>query len=133
MDLTNPGFKREDAAVQLHWAEILDSLGGDWWLTAELCDMALVELPHLSEQLAAALRAQDAYSMQRAAHRLKGILSAFGKGPHLDAAEALEQMARNQALAQASEALNRLNRYLAEFMVAAAELEKQAHVRAGGR
>jgi hypothetical protein len=122
-----------DAAFRLDETEILARLDGDCQLLADLCDMSLVELPRMLKPLAEAVRTGDAYAVHRAAHCLKGSLSVFGPGPHIEASQALEEMALNRDLSRSTEVLSRLESHLDEFTVAVAALGKENHARAHRR
>jgi HPt (histidine-containing phosphotransfer) domain-containing protein len=124
---------REDAAVRLDEAEILARLDGDCQLLAELCDMLLVELPRMMDTLIEAIRIEDANAVHRAAHRLKGSLSVFGEGAHIEDCVSLEEMAMKQDLARAPEVLSSMQGHLEEFRVAVASLGKECHARADRR
>ncbi len=123
----------EDAALELDEAEIVDRLGGDRELLAELCELSLAELPRMIQPLAEAVRIGDANAAHRAAHRLKGSLSLFGAGPHIRDCEVLEEMALEHDLSRAAELLRRLERHLNEFSAAVAALGKESHARADRR
>jgi hypothetical protein len=122
-----------DTAMTLDEVQILHRLDGDWQLLADLCDLSLAELPRMLEPLVSAVRLEEANVMNRAAHRLKGALSIFGPGPHIDTLEALEAMGRNHDIVQTPEVLSRFERLLDEFSAAVAALGKEAHARASRR
>ena len=124
---------REDAVLQLNEAEILARLDGDCQLLADLCDLSLVELPRMIKSLAETIKTGEATAVHRAAHRLKGSLSIFGRVAHTLDLEALEEMALRQDLAQAPEILSRLEKHLDEFSAAVAALGKQSHARTDRR
>jgi HPt (histidine-containing phosphotransfer) domain-containing protein len=131
MDLTDIGPNSTEGAFTLDKAEILERLDGDWQLLAELCDMALAEVPRMLNPLSVAIAQRDAQGIHRAAHRLKGALVLFGRGPHIEEAETLEQMGRNQDLEQAAEVFSDLLNDLDELTAAVEVLGKEAHARAG--
>jgi protein-histidine pros-kinase len=123
----------EDVAIRLNEEEILARLDGDCQLLADLCDLSLTELPRMLNSLTEAVRNEDANAVHRAAHRLKGSLSVFGAGPHIEASQALEEMALNHDLSRTPEVLSRLERHLDEFSAAVAALGKETHARADRR
>jgi HPt (histidine-containing phosphotransfer) domain-containing protein len=120
---------REEVALQLDEAEILARLDDDRQLLADLCDMSLVELPGMVEPLVQAVQAEDAHALHRAAHRLKGSLSVFGEGPHVQDCEVMEEMALRNDLSETSEILVRLEKHLEQFRTAIAALGKETHAR----
>jgi HPt (histidine-containing phosphotransfer) domain-containing protein len=87
----------------------------------------------MMNSLTEAVRIADANLVHRAAHRLKGSLSVFGPGPHIQDCETLEEMALNYGLAQAQEVLALMEKHLCEFSAAVAELGKETHARADRR
>lgn len=119
----------EDAILRLNEEEILARLDGDRELMADLCAMALTELPRMAQSLAEAVRNRDANAVHRAAHRLKGALSLFGGGPHIDDCLALEENSLKQDLSRAEEIFTGLERHLDRFRAAAAALVKESHAR----
>jgi chemotaxis protein histidine kinase CheA len=120
---------REDAALKLDEAEILARLDGDCQLLADLCDLSLVELPRMIQTLAEEVKAGNANAVHRAAHRLKGSLSVFGTGPHIEDCVAMEEIAIKCDLSRAAEAMSRLERHLEEFSAAVAALGEESHAR----
>jgi len=133
MDLTGISPNRANGVFTLDKTEILERLDGDWQLLAELCDMALAEVPRMLNPLSAAIAQRDPQAVNRAAHRLKGALSLFGRGPHIEGAEALEEMGRSQALGHAQKVFDDLVNDLDELTAAVDALGKEAHARAGCR
>jgi len=128
--MLDTGSTRQDAALELDEAEILVRLDGDCQLLADLCELSLAELPRMIQPLAEAVRIEDATAVHRAAHRMKGSLSLFGHGPHIEDCITLEEMALQHDLSRALEILSRLERHLEEFRAAATALGKEIHARA---
>jgi len=119
----------ENPALELNEAEILARLDGDCQLLADLCDLSLTEVPRMMQALAEAVKVRDANTVHRAAHRLKGSLSIFGEGPHIDDCLAMEEMALKQDLSRTEEVLSRLEAHLDHFTAAVAALGKESHAR----
>jgi two-component system, sensor histidine kinase and response regulator len=108
-----PAFERD---------EFLARLGGDHALAIEMIDIFAAESPRMMTSLRAAIEANDAEAVQRAAHNLKGSVSVFGGRPATRSALALEGMGREKNLAGARFAVitlerevERLNRALTSF------------------
>jgi CheY-like chemotaxis protein len=108
-----PAFERD---------EFLSRLGGDEALALEVVEIFAAESPRMLTTLRAAIEANDAEAVQRAAHNLKGSVSVFGGRPVTRSALALEGMGREKSLAGARYAIitlehevERLNRALASF------------------
>ena len=120
---------REDTALKLDAAEVLARLDGDWQLLADLCDLSLTELPRMIQALTETVELKDANAVHRAAHRLKGSVSIFGAGPHIEDCLTMEEMALKSDLSQSSEVLSRLERHLECFSTAVTELGEESHAR----
>ena len=88
----------------------LEMLGGDKELLKELADMLLKSLPELLAQIREAMSKNDARTVERSAHSLKGAVGNFGARRAVAAAYRLEQIAREGLLAEASEAFLELQR-----------------------
>jgi HPt (histidine-containing phosphotransfer) domain-containing protein len=121
---------REDAAIKLDEAEILARLDGDCQLLADLCELSQAELPRMIQTLAEAVKTGEPNAVHRAAHRLKGSLSIFGTGPHIEDCIAMEELALKSDLSQTPEAMSRLERHLEEFSAAVSALGRESHARA---
>ena len=72
----------------------MDQLGGDKDLFCELCRLFLQESPALIEAVRSAVAESDAIGVHRAAHKLKGSLSAIGGRKAARAALALEELGK---------------------------------------
>lgn len=103
--------------------EFLSRLGGDEALAVEMIEIFGAEAPGMLAALRAGIDANDANTVQRAAHNLKGSVSVFGGRPATRSALALEGMGREKSLASARSAMatlerevDRLNRALASFL-----------------
>ncbi|MGD0096340.1 MAG: Hpt domain-containing protein [Terracidiphilus sp.] len=121
---------RQGTASQLNEAEILARLDGDCQLLADLCDLSLSELPGMIHLLVEAVRGDDANAVHRAAHRLKGALSLFGAGAHIEDCLTLEALALQHDLSQAPAILAELEKHLGEFSAAVTALGREIHARA---
>ena len=86
----------------------LDRVGGDDELLREVVELYLSEYPGLLVQIEGAVRAQDAFRLQHAAHTLKGSLATLGAEAAAHQALELEIMARNENLRGAPATLSRL-------------------------
>jgi len=123
----------DESALRLDANEILARLDGDCQLLADLCDLSLTEMPRMSQTLAEAVRSQDPDAVHRAAHRLKGALSVFGEGPHIQDCLTLEEMGRKHDLSGVPELMSGLEGHLDQFRAAVAALGKESHARADCR
>jgi HPt (histidine-containing phosphotransfer) domain-containing protein len=93
-------------------AEVLDRLGGDQELLAELCQIFLKESPRLMERLRQGMANGDAEAVHRAAHSLKGELSYLAAADATQTARRLEDMGHERNLSLVSEAVRVMEREL---------------------
>jgi signal transduction histidine kinase/ligand-binding sensor domain-containing protein/CheY-like chemotaxis protein/HPt (histidine-containing phosphotransfer) domain-containing protein len=80
---------------------ILETMGGDDTLAREICALFLRELPEHLNTIRAAILAEDAAGLSRAAHALKGSAANFGDTALVAAARALEECGRAGDLSDA--------------------------------
>ena len=76
----------------LDWTRALQNTDGDEALLIELAGVFIDEGPEMMRQVRAAIDAQDARELQRAAHSLKGSAHIFAASAAIDAAFRLEAM-----------------------------------------
>src|SRR5205823_9536600 len=88
---------------------LLQRVGGDEGLLAELVTVFRADSARLLEEIAAALERGDARAVERAAHSLKGSVRFFGAAAAADEALRLEKMGRAGDLAGGRESLARLS------------------------
>jgi HPt (histidine-containing phosphotransfer) domain-containing protein len=86
-------------------ASLLERLGGDQELLAELIESFLADSPQLLEEIGSAEAAGDASQLMRAAHTLKGSVSNFCAPRGAEVAHRLATLGRDANLSQAPEAL----------------------------
>ncbi len=98
----------------------LSRVGGDAELLHEIGQLFLEEYPTLLTRLAAAVANQDARTVDRTAHSIKGSVANFGAPAAYQAALELEQMGHTGNLVDAPRHLGELERALATLH---AELE----------
>ena len=100
------------ALAPVFWnrAEALERLGGDEPLLRELCEIFLEESPKLLRNLRKAIKEDDASSVMRTAHSLRGEVSYLGAAGASKAAQQLEDMGAANKLAAATEMLIVLER-----------------------
>ena len=94
--------------ARLNKALALERLGGDEELLQELAGLFLEEYPALIDKLRAAIDAQDAHAIERAAHSLKGSVGNFGAERAHRAALDLEMIGRNGNVADARQSFAKL-------------------------
>ncbi len=99
---------RADAAIDDEG--VLARVGGDRDLLAELVGMFRQESPAALKDLREAIAHGDAPRLERAAHKLRGSLVAFGAGPAAQAALALETLGRQGTVNAAETPLRDLER-----------------------
>lgn len=86
-------------------AAVLDNLGGDESLLAEIGGIFIAEWPGNLARLRAALAAGDAEGLRRAAHSVKGSVANFSADHAVQAARELEYAGRDNRLAEAPQLL----------------------------
>ena len=94
-------------------ATALARVGGDLDLLKEIAALFLDEYPRALDDIHKAHAAGDAYTLERAAHGLKGSVANFGAAPAVDAAFQLEQLGKAGKLDQIPPHLAALERALA--------------------
>jgi CheY-like chemotaxis protein len=102
-------------------AAALRTAGGDRALLAELAAAFVADCPRRVAELRAALGAQEATRLERAAHALKGAVATFGAARARELADALETRGRERRLTDAPALAVELERELAEVTSALAD------------
>ncbi len=96
----------------------LDAVGGDRPLLQEIIGTFFEELPKWRSEIGEAISSDDAKTLQRAAHTLKGAVSTFGAEQVRTIAQRLENMGQESNLTGAAEALAELEQALDQFCLA---------------
>jgi HPt (histidine-containing phosphotransfer) domain-containing protein len=109
-------FDPEDALARVE---------GDHGLLAELIGLFRAESPRLLAEMRSGLEANDAKAVELAAHALKGSVSNFGDSAAFRAAQELEIMGRDNALAGAAERMAELEREVGRLEVELVRLADQ--------
>jgi len=94
---------------------MLEHVGGDVELFAEITQIFLETLPQLLDQMQDALRAGDWRGLARLTHSLKGSLSNFAARRACRAVQAMETAARQEDLQRAGSAFDEVLSELEEF------------------
>ena len=113
-------FRREfePADLPFEWEAALESVGGDEAMLRELAEMFFAECPKLMQQIRAHIAGADGPELRRAAHTLKGSAHVFGAEKTAEAAHRLEEIGREEAFADAAEALALLEDEVARLLPA---------------
>jgi len=101
---------RSDTLIDMD--SLLERVGGDRTLLAEMAGLFLKELPRYTSAVREAIARGDTQTLERAAHTLKGSVGNFVAQRAFDAALQLETMARDGDLASAEGAWKTLEREL---------------------
>ena len=104
--------------VPFEWDAALESVGGDEAMLRELAEMFFAECPKLVQQIREHIASADGPELRRAAHTLKGSAHVFGAGETAEAAHRLEEIGREEAFADAGEALALLEDEVARLLPA---------------
>ena len=106
------------ADVPFEWDAALESVGGDEAMLRELAEMFFAECPKLMQQIREHIASADGPELRRAAHTLKGSAHVFGAEEAAEAAHRLEEIGREEAFADATEALALLEDEVARLLPA---------------
>lgn len=87
---------------------MLERMGGDMELLAEVVDLFLEDSPKMLDSLRVAISGGDAHSVERSAHSLKGALLNMAAEPAASVALQLERMGREEELERSLDALRQL-------------------------
>ena len=93
-------------------AQLLERVGGDADLLKEVVHIFVHEFPKTVARMKSAMRNRDFHSLERAAHAMKGSVGNFRATSAVDAASALEAMAKDQDIASVAQAINALEQEL---------------------
>ena len=109
------------ADLPFEWDAALESVGGDEAMLRELAEMFFTECPKLMQQIREHIASADGPELRRAAHTLKGSAHVFGAETAAEAAHRLEEIGREEAFADAEEALALLEDEVARLLPALRE------------
>lgn len=88
----------DEDAPMLDWDAALKTVNGHQSILEGVLEAVLEECPQLLEQLDSALSQEDAQTVQRAAHTIKGSMRAFNAVEITDVAQRIEDAGRDGAL-----------------------------------
>ena len=109
------------ADLPFEWDAALESVGGDEAMLRDLAEMFFTECPKLMQQIREHIAGADGPELRRAAHTLKGSAHVFGAAAAAEAAHRLEEVGREEAFADAEEALALLEDEVARLLPALRE------------
>ena len=109
------------ADLPFEWDSALENVGGDEAMLRELAEMFFAECPKLMQQIREHIASADGPELRRAAHTLKGSAHVFGAEEAAEAAHRLEEIGREEAFADAEEALALLEDEVARLLPALRE------------
>ncbi len=104
--------------VSFEWDAALERVGGDEAMLRDLAEMFFAECPKLIQQIHEHIASEDGPELRRAAHTLKGSAHVFGAAAVAEAAHRLEEIGREEAFADAEEALALLEDEVARLLPA---------------
>jgi two-component system sensor histidine kinase/response regulator len=109
-----------------HWdpSVMLERLGGDEELARQLVELFISECPRMMAVVRESVANKDADQIRRAAHAFKGSVGNFTEDAPMTTAFELEQMGREGQIAGAPALLARLEREVADFLVALNRFER---------
>ena len=112
------GRETASADVSFEWDAALERVGGDEAMLRDLAEMFFAECPKLMQQIREHIAGADGPELRRAAHTLKGSAHVFGAEEVAEAAHQLEEIGREEAFADAEEALALLEDEVARLLPA---------------
>ena len=107
--------------VSFEWDAALERVGGDEAMLRDLAEMFFAECPKLMQQIREHIAGADGPELRRAAHTLKGSAHVFGAEAAVEAAHRLEEIGREEAFADAEDALALLEDEVARLLPALRE------------
>jgi HPt (histidine-containing phosphotransfer) domain-containing protein len=87
----------EHRPVNLPFDELLERVGGDRELLATLVELQRADAPGALQEMRQFIETADAEGLERAAHRFVGSLVVFSATAAVEAARALEHLARSRS------------------------------------
>lgn len=122
----NEGSPADDRAQEsvLDRDGALESVDGDMELLGELVDLFLDECPQYLADICAAVDADDAKALERAAHTLKGAAGSLRAQRTVEVALRLEMVGREERLTGAAQACAELEREIEELTPALLDLKR---------
>ena len=109
------------ADVSFEWDAALERVGGDEAMLRDLAEMFFAECPKLMQQIREHIVGADGPELRRTAHTLKGSAHVFGAEEVAATAHRLEEIGREEAFADAEEALALLEDEVARLLPALRE------------
>lgn len=106
--------------------ELLERMGGDRELLVEIVDLFLCDCPKQLAELSDAVAREDAVSIRRVAHTLKGLAGNLASAAATEAALRLERMGSAGNLTGAREELASLERVIEQLKVALTAVRSEA-------
>ncbi|MGH9350642.1 MAG: ATP-binding protein [Terriglobia bacterium] len=124
----NHEFQSEETPVNamLDREKILEQVGEDEELLAEVVHIFLDEYPQALARLKAAVEARDAKRIMEEAHSLKGSVANFAFEPVIESARALETMGREGSLASVDQTMSQFENLMNAMLPAIAALGHQS-------
>lgn len=104
---------------------LIKALGGDRELLLEIIGLFLRDAPAMLHAVQLGAKRQDADTLAKSAHVLKGSAANFGVTPLYELARELEECAREGELAKVPELVGRLERAAETFEQALARLQRE--------
>jgi two-component system, sensor histidine kinase and response regulator len=117
-----------DGPAEFDETVALRGVGGDQELLKEIIDIYLAEGPRWMAEIGVAVKRQDAATLQRVAHTLKGTVSAFGAAKVCELAQRLEDMGRNANVEGAEDVRAKLEAAVARLLPALSSFRMGAAV-----
>jgi two-component system sensor histidine kinase/response regulator len=105
----------QDVTAVFNRDQALEYFDGDMGLLLEIAQVYLTDGPARFQEIREGLKRRDASGLERAAHGLRGSLSALGASLGADAAQALESLAARGDFPRIEGAVAALDREIAKL------------------
>lgn len=130
IDMNSVNYPMPSAGVSamaaLDHEKILEQVGNDEELLAEIARIFLDEYPHILARLKVAVAERDAKRIMEEAHSMKGSVANFAFDPAVESAKALEFMGREASLADVDQAMEQFEALMSRLLPAIAALSRQS-------
>jgi len=117
-DASAPAGADDPADSILDREEILERVGGDMELLAELVEIFTADSAEMLGRIEKAIETGDAEELRSAAHALKGSVGNFGENAAFKTARSLEMMGKEGDLSNAKQALDLLKKQVEQVLEA---------------
>ncbi len=113
-----PRLESADAAASIDWEHWQRLMGNDDRLMKDSVAILREQCPSLLNDIEQALASADSAALARSAHSLKGLIGYFGSPAVANSTQELEQLAKQNQLADAAAVVDRLRHQMRQILAA---------------